>query len=73
MGYSGQELADLQATIDEAGVDVVIAGTPCDLGRLIETRTPIVRARYEFDDVDSPRLADIVLDFVQNRHSALHR
>ena len=73
MGYSGQELADLQATIDEAGVDVVIAGTPCDLGRLIETRTPIVRARYEFDDVDSPRLADVVLDFVQNRHSALHR
>jgi len=67
MGYSDQDLADLRETIDEAGVDIVIAGTPCDLGRLINTRTPIVRARYEFDDVEEPRLADLVRAFVQKR------
>ena len=67
MGYSERELADLQATIDGAGVEVVVAGTPCDLGRLLRTRTPIVRARYEFEDVDAPRLSDIVMEFLKAR------
>jgi predicted GTPase len=62
MGYSGRELTDLRATIEAAAVDVAVAGTPCDIGRLIATMTPIVRARYEFDDVDAPypRSADAV-------------
>jgi predicted GTPase len=68
MGYSERELSDLRATIDAAAADVVVAGTPCDLGRLIKTRIPIVRARYEFDDVDAPRLSEVVMDFVKNRH-----
>ncbi len=67
MGYSERELTDLQATIEVAAVDVVIAGTPCDLGRLIKTRMPIVRARYEFDDVDEPTLSDVVLAFLKRR------
>ena len=67
MGYSARELSDLRATIDAAAADVVVAGTPCDLGRLIKTRMPIVRARYEFDDVDAPRLSDVVMDFVNSR------
>lgn len=67
MGYSERELADLRATIEAAGVDAVISGTPCDLGRLIETRTPILRARYEFDDVDAPYLSDVILDFLKGR------
>jgi predicted GTPase len=72
MGYSGQELADLRATIDAADIDAVVAGTPCDLGRLIETRIPIVRARYEYADVDAPRLSDVVRDFLKS-HSASDR
>jgi predicted GTPase len=70
MGYSGQELADLRATIEAAEVDAVVAGTPCDLGRLIETRKPIVRARYEYDDVDAPRLSDVVGEFLKNRSAS---
>ncbi len=68
MGYSARELSDLQATIDAAGADVVVAGTPCDLGRLIRTAAPIVRARYEFADTDEPRLSDIVIDFLKRRN-----
>ena len=67
MGYSERELADLQATIEAAAVDAVVAGTPCDLGRLIEARIPIVRARYEFDDVDAPRLSEVVRTFLKDR------
>jgi predicted GTPase len=67
MGYSAQELADLQATLDASDAEVVVAGTPCDLGRLITTRAPIVRARYEYDDAGTPRLSDVVVDFLKRR------
>jgi predicted GTPase len=49
----------------------VIAGTPCDLGHLITTQTPIVRARYEYDDVDEPRLSNTVMTFLQDRKLAM--
>jgi predicted GTPase len=67
MGYSDEELADLAATIDAADADVAVAGTPCDLGRLIATRLPVVRARYEYDDADAPRLSDLVVAFFKAR------
>ena len=68
MGYSESELADLQATINAAAADVVVAGTPCDIGRLLKTRIPIIRARYEFDDVDEPLLSKVVTDFLKKQH-----
>jgi predicted GTPase len=67
MGYSGRELTDLRATIETAAIDAVVAGTPCDLSRLIQTRTPIIRARYEFEDVEAPYLADIIMDFLKGQ------
>jgi predicted GTPase len=67
MGYSDRELADLSATIEASGADVVVAGTPADLSRLIATRIPIIRARYEFAEVEAPGLADLVLGFLKTR------
>jgi predicted GTPase len=60
IGYSGAQLTALAATIDNAAADVVVAATPVDLGRLVTVRTPIVRARYDFEDAGEPRLADLV-------------
>jgi predicted GTPase len=67
VGYAERELDDLRATIDAAGADVVVAGTPADLGRLLATRTPIVQARYEFEEVDSPGIRDIVMEFLETQ------
>jgi predicted GTPase len=67
MGYSEAELADLRATIEAAAPDVVVAGTPCNLGALLASRIPVVRARYEYEDVDSPGLAGAVRDFLARR------
>jgi len=66
MGYSKQELIDLRTTIEAAEPDVVIAGTPCDLARLIDTRIPIVSVHYEYDDIDEPRLSDVVVTFLRD-------
>lgn len=67
MGYSEAELADLRATIEAAAPDVVVAGTPCDLERALGTRIPVVRARYEYEEVESPGLADRVVAFLERR------
>ncbi len=56
MGYSPEQVASLRATINAAEADVVVAGTPIDLGGLLGTSKPVVRARYEFAELDTPGL-----------------
>jgi predicted GTPase len=60
MGYSDEQLRELEATIDRAECDAVIAGTPIDLRRLIASRHPIVHARYELREIPPPDLADVL-------------
>ena len=40
MGYADEQLAELEATINAAECDVVVTGTPIDLGRLISIHAP---------------------------------
>jgi predicted GTPase len=64
VGYDREQLDALRETIDRAGVDVVVSATPLDLGALIDLRTPVVRARYEFMDAGWPTLASMVDGFL---------
>lgn len=60
MGYGGDMIADLEATVNATPADVVVAGTPVDLGRLIKANKPVVRVRYDLEVVSKPDLADII-------------
>ena len=60
MGYSDEMLGELEETIEAADADVVVAGTPIDLARVVTTRHPIRRARYELEEVGRPTLADVL-------------
>jgi predicted GTPase len=60
MGYSPEQLGELEATINAASCDVVVTGTPIDLGRLIESRHPIRHARYELQEIGSPTLEHVL-------------
>jgi predicted GTPase len=60
VGYSAGQVAALQATLEGADADVVVAATPVDLQRLVTVSKPIVRARYDFEDADEPGLAALV-------------
>lgn len=62
MGYSIEQLAALEATIDATPADVVVAATPIDLAAQIKVRQPIIRARYRYEDIDEPHLTDLVDD-----------
>ncbi len=56
LGYSDAQLADLAATINGADAEVVVSGTPSDIGRLMALNKPVVRARYEFAEVEPGKL-----------------
>jgi predicted GTPase len=64
MGYSAAQLEALRQTLNRAEADVIVSGTPIDLAALIAVNKPIVRARYEFADLDEPGLAAAVEQFV---------
>jgi predicted GTPase len=62
MGYGEAMVADLEATINATPADVVLAGTPIDLARLVKVNKPVVRVRYDVKVVSSPSLADIITE-----------
>jgi predicted GTPase len=58
MGYGDQQVRDLEATISRVPCEAVIVGTPIDLGRLITIQQPMVRARYDMQELGRPDLSD---------------
>jgi predicted GTPase len=68
MGYSNAEISDLALCINGAQADVVVAGTPIDLARLMKLNKPVIRARYEFAEADGPTLASHIDDFLRRRN-----
>lgn len=60
MGYSPAQIADLEATIRAADCDVVVSGTPIDLGRLIEPGHPLRHVTYTLEEVGSPTLRNVL-------------
>jgi predicted GTPase len=64
MGYSDEQLGELEQTINAAECDVVVTGTPIDLGRLIDSRHPIRHVRYELEELGHPTIADVVAPII---------
>ncbi len=60
MGYGGDQINDLEETINSADVDMVIIATPIDLGRLIKINKPHQRVRYAYQDIGTPSLAQLL-------------
>jgi predicted GTPase len=60
MGYGERQLHELEQTINSTRCDVVVTGTPMDLGRLIKIEHPLRHATYTLREVGSPTLADVL-------------
>jgi predicted GTPase len=68
MGYGEHQVEELRATVEAADCDVVVAGTPIDLRRLLHTRHPVRQARYELRELGSPTLAEVLAPLVERAH-----
>ena len=60
MGYGAAMVADLETTIANSDVDLVIIGTPIDLTRIMTIKKPSQRVRYELQEIGTPTLKDIL-------------
>ncbi len=66
MGYGAKQVKELEETINNIDVDVVVSGTPIDLNRVLKADKPIVRVRYEVGTETAKELEEIVDDFTKN-------
>jgi len=62
MGYGEQQIKDLEATIHKVDADLVIIGTPIDLGRIVNFKKPTLRVTYELQEIGTPTLEEILAD-----------
>ena len=60
MGYSDEQIASLQETIERSDCDIVVTGTPIDIKRLVKVSKPIIRAGYEMEEIGNPSLKEIL-------------
>ncbi len=60
MGYGDEQIRELEETIRNADVDLVIIGTPIDLGRILKIEQPSQRVRYELQEIGQPTLQDLL-------------
>jgi predicted GTPase len=65
MGYSEQQLKDLETTINNTECDAVVIGTPIDLNRLIDIKKPNTRVYYDLQEIGYPNLEEVIEDFVK--------
>jgi predicted GTPase len=67
MGYGERQIAELEETINAVPADLVLVGTPIDLGRVMRLDKPALRVRYELDEIGEPNLRAILARFVADR------
>ncbi|MCD4683614.1 MAG: cyclic 2,3-diphosphoglycerate synthase, partial [Bacteroidales bacterium] len=68
MGYSDQQLKDLETSINNTECDSVVIGTPIDLNRLIKINKPNTRVYYDLQEIGYPDLDGIIGDFVEKHN-----
>jgi predicted GTPase len=56
LGYSKEQLRELEKSIEGADCDAVVLGTPSDLTRMIRISKPVARVRFEAVDAGEPTL-----------------
>ncbi len=60
MGYSPQQIKDLEKTINATEAEAVVIGTPIDLRRIVKINKPSTRVGYELQVLGRPDLEDVI-------------
>ena len=71
-GYTTEQLRELEESINNTPVDVVVLGTPSDISKLIRINKPVVRVTFKLKIVEGPTIKeyiDIFLEKAKKRFS----
>ncbi len=63
MGYSDQQVRDLEKTIADTECEGVVIGTPIDLRRIVKITQPSTRVEYELCEIGSPNLTELLSEY----------
>jgi predicted GTPase len=68
MGYGREQMDELEQTLNAMPADLVLAANPIDLTRVLTLEKPVVRVRYELEELegepDAPSLGDLLAPIV---------
>jgi len=67
MGYGKKQMKELEQTINNATVDIVVSGTPIDINRVIKSKKTILRVRYGVGPKTAKELEKIIEDFTAKK------
>ena len=67
MGYSRDQIGDLEASINRTPCDLVLFATPIQLPRILSIDRPTLRVRYEYRDHGAPGLREALLERLKGR------
>ena len=68
MGYSEQQLKDLETSINNTDCDAVVIGTPIDLQRIVKINKPSTRVYYDLQEIGQPDLVGIIDTFIKKNN-----
>jgi predicted GTPase len=64
MGYSDEQINDLEQTINSSGCDAVLIGTPIDLTRVVNINKPATRVWYCIKEIGDSDLKEVIDKFL---------
>lgn len=64
MGYSDEQIKDLETTIKNTPCDAVVIATPIDLNRIIKISQPTVKVGYELREIGHPDFKEVLDGFI---------
>jgi predicted GTPase len=74
MGYGRQQMDELEATLNAMPADLVLAANPIDLTRVLRLAKPVVRVRYELEELppelEGSSLGDLLAPIVARARGA---
>ena len=60
LGYSAEQLKELEKSINGVSCDAVVLGTPSDITKMIHIRRPVARVQFEASEVGGHRLEALI-------------
>ena len=70
MGYSAQQINDLEKTINAVECDSVVIATPIDLRRIVKITKPACQVGYELQEIGRPTIKDVLEGFATKKKAA---
>jgi predicted GTPase len=64
MGYSDEQIRELETTIEKTPCDVIISATPIDITRVLKVSKPMLRVGYELREIVHGKIEEAVLKAV---------